>query len=189
MNEQEAVSSLKRGDIRGLDTLVRAYQVQAVRTAYLVTGDRFLAEDVMQSAFLKAFEQIDHFDAHRPFGPWFLKIVLRDAIKEAKRKERNTSISPSINGQEGGADTLQAGNQSDPLYLLEHAEVADDVRTALRQLPVEQRGAIVQRYFLGMSEEAMASQQQRPKGTVKWRLHAARERLRHLLIDAKEHVS
>ena len=45
MNEGEAISRLKQGDISGLETLVHRYQVQAVRTAYLVTRDRHLAED------------------------------------------------------------------------------------------------------------------------------------------------
>jgi hypothetical protein len=53
MEEQEAIARLKRGDIGGLEALVRKHQVQAVRTAYLITRDRALAEDIVQTAFLR----------------------------------------------------------------------------------------------------------------------------------------
>jgi len=68
MEEQEAIARLKRGDISGLEALVRKYQVQAVRAAYLITHDRGLAEDIVQAAFLRAYERIGQFDAGRPFG-------------------------------------------------------------------------------------------------------------------------
>ena len=48
MEEQDAIMRLKQGDIAGLEALVRRYQVQAVRTAYLVTRDLPLAEDIVQ---------------------------------------------------------------------------------------------------------------------------------------------
>lgn len=69
--EQQALARLKERDIGGLEFLVRRYQVQAVRAAYLVTRDRGLAEEVVQSAFLRAYERIEQFDARRPFRPWF----------------------------------------------------------------------------------------------------------------------
>ncbi len=73
MDESRAIARLKRSDIAGLETLVRAYQLRAARTAYLIVRDRALAEDIVQSAFVRVFEHIDQFDARRPFGPWFLR--------------------------------------------------------------------------------------------------------------------
>ena len=81
MEEQKAIARLKRGDISGLEALVRKYQVQAVRAAYLIIRDRALAEDIVQAAFLRAYERIGQFDAGRPFGPWFLRSVVNDAVK------------------------------------------------------------------------------------------------------------
>ncbi|MEO8609830.1 MAG: sigma factor [Chloroflexota bacterium] len=66
MNENQAIKRLKRGDINGLETLVRQHQVRAVRTAYLITQDRALAEDVVQAAFVRAYQHIDQFDVSRP---------------------------------------------------------------------------------------------------------------------------
>ncbi len=84
--EQQAIRLLQQGNIEGLETLVQAYQVRAVHTAVLITHERQLAEDVVQDAYLQAYRKIAQFDERRPFGPWFLKIVINAARKAAQRK-------------------------------------------------------------------------------------------------------
>src|SRR5712692_3502470 len=92
MDEPEAISRLKRGDIGGLEWLVLRYQLPAVRAAYLVTHDRASAEDLTQSAFLRAYERIEQFDDERPFGPWFLRSVVNDAVKVTRRRGRQVGL-------------------------------------------------------------------------------------------------
>lgn len=65
MQEREAVEQLLCGDINGLEFLVRRHQVRAVRAAYLITHDLPLAQDVVQAAFIKAYERMDQFDPRR----------------------------------------------------------------------------------------------------------------------------
>ena len=81
MDEQEAIQQLKHGDIGGLEFLVYRYQLKAVRTAYLITRDLGLAEDVVQDAFLHVYRSIRGFDAARPFEPWFLRSVINASVK------------------------------------------------------------------------------------------------------------
>lgn len=88
MEERRAIERLKGGDIGGLEVLVREHYTHAVRTADLILRDRALAEDVAQGAFVRAYERIDQFDEKRPLGPWFMKIVVNDAVKAASRRER-----------------------------------------------------------------------------------------------------
>ena len=71
---------------------VNRYQVQAVHTAYLITGDHAVAEDVVQTAFLRLADKIGLFDDQRDFRPWFLRSVVNDSIKEVKRHARNVSL-------------------------------------------------------------------------------------------------
>jgi len=181
MEEQEAIARLKRGDIGGLEALVRRYQVQAVRTAYLITCDHALAEDIVQAAFLRACEHIGQFDAGRPFGPWFLRSVANDAVKAAARRERQVSLEADSEGEETSLADLLADPDPGPNDLVEAAEVRQTVWAALGKLPPAQRAAIVLRYYLDLSEAEMADELACPPGTVKWRLHAARKRLRRLL--------
>jgi RNA polymerase sigma-70 factor, ECF subfamily len=180
MKEQKAIARLKRGDIGGLDVLVCRYQVRAVRAAYLVVRDRALAEDIVQAAFVRAYERIDQFDAERPFGPWLLRIVVNDAVKAANRRERAVSLEAAREGELALADLL-ADPTPGPASLAEAAATRQAVWKALGRLPPPQRAAIVLRYYLGLSEAEMATTLACPPGTIKWRLHAARKRLRALL--------
>jgi len=181
LEEQEAIARLQRGDISGLEILVRLYHLQAIRAAYLVTRDRSLAEDIMQTAFLRAYERIGQFDAQRPFGPWFLKSVIRDAVKAASREKRYVSFQQSDLPESNGSTYSHSSWDGEPAALLERAETHAEIESALALLPPVQRAMIVQRYFLGLGEVEMASLNNCPPGTIKWRLHAARKRLRLLL--------
>ncbi len=149
--ERQAIARLKRGDIGRLEPLVRRYQLPALRAATLITRDRALAEDIVQAAFLRAYERIGQFDPGRPFGPWFLRVVVNDAAKAAARRQRQQSLDePEADGT-AIAERL-AASEGDPLALLERAETEREISAALAYLPVAQRAAIVQRYYLDLSE-------------------------------------
>ncbi len=178
-DEKEAITRLRQGDISGLETLVRLYQVAAVQTAYLITFDRAQAEDIVQAAFLRVFERIHQFDSGRAFKPWFLRIVVNDAIKTSRRHQ-TLSLDAHLNSQNEISPNLN-NFLPGPAELFEQAETRQTIREALRQLSPEQRAVIVLRYFLELSESQMADQLQCPPGTIKWRLHAARTRLKELL--------
>ena len=92
MNDQREMERLSQGDIAALGTLVKRYQTPALRAAYLVTHDLALAEDVVSTAFLRVFERAEQYDPNRPFGPWFYRIVVTDAIKAVQRRDRTTTL-------------------------------------------------------------------------------------------------
>ena len=181
MDDLQAIARLKQGDITGLEALVLTYQRQAISTAYLITRDRPLAEDIVQAAFLRVYERISQFDSRRPFGPWFLRSVVNDAIKAATRQTRLVSLE-NVTSHEADAPTaLPSDPSAEAIELLERAETHEAVRSALDQLTPAQRTVIVQRYYLGMSEAEMATALARPTGTIKSRLSAAQKQLRYLL--------
>ena len=181
MVEIQAIALLKCGDITGLETLVNLYQLQALRTVTLITGDLALAEDIVQSAFIRAAERIDQFDSRLSFGPWFLRIVTNDAIKATKRQKRQISI------DEDNQEDLAFLIDSTPLpeESVELSEAKQVVWQALQTLPPKQCAAVVLRYYLGMNEDEMAVELNRPAGTIKWRLHNARKRLKQILRPNK----
>jgi RNA polymerase sigma-70 factor (ECF subfamily) len=177
MDERDQIARLQQGDLSGLAGLVATHQVQAVRTAYLICHDRALAEDIVQAAFLRAYERITQFDPSRPFGPWFLRSVINDAIKAADHRERGLSL----DHDGGGPMALLVSPTPDPLALLMAAETQEAIWGALARLTPMQRAAVVLRYYLDWSEAEMAEYLECPPGTVKRRLHDARLRLRRLL--------
>lgn len=180
MDERQAVARLKRGDIGGLEALVRQYQVQAVRAAYLITRDRAQAEDIVQAAFVRAYQRIHQFNSTHSFGPWFLRSVINDALKGVTRNRHVSLEQPDAIHDESLAERLFDPAPS-PTDARETQEIREEVWEALGKLSPDQRAVVVLRYFLEYSEAEMAHALSCPPGTVKWRLHAARERLRALL--------
>ncbi len=175
MEEREAVARLKRGDIGGLEVLVTKHQVKAVQAAYLIVGDYALAEDVAQGAFLRAYERIASFDGARPFGPWFMRLVVNRAISVAGGR-RDLSFEAHAE-DEGTLPSHDSGLQE----MLETSETRDEILAALEKLSPGQRAAIVMRYFLDLSDAEVSQRLAVPPGTVRRRLHDARQRLRRLL--------
>lgn len=183
MDEQQAISRLQQGDLNGLEYLVQRYQVQAVHSAYLIIGDYPTAEDVVQAAFLKIARKINQFDSQYPFRPWFLRTVINDAIKAAKRQQKSVSLDEPID--EAVSDWL-LDKTSRPEELAEANDLRRKVWAALQQLPPEQRAVIVQRHFLEMSETEMVEQLEVPASTIKWWLYSARKNLK-VLLSGEDH--
>jgi RNA polymerase sigma-70 factor (ECF subfamily) len=178
MDEQQAIQQLKSGDIGGLEFLVMRYQVKAVRTAYLITRDPGLAEDIVQDSFVRAFHSIRGFNETRPFEPWFLRSVINASIKMMQRSARQVQV-----GEESDETVLAelAASVESAEKQVESIEIQNQIWDAMQKLSPRQRAVVVQRYFLEMSEKEMAKEAGSAVGTIKWMLNAARERLRVLL--------
>jgi len=185
MEDRAAISRLKQGDLNGLEALVNRYQVQAVHAAYMIVFDRGLAQDVTQTAFVKAAERIHQFDEGLPFGPWFFRIVVNDALKLAKKQKRNVSLEEQLDESATRFAQWLRDPGSQPEQLVEQKETRQVILQAIRSLPPEQRAVIVMQYFLDMSEKDMSEKMERPLSTIKWWLRDARKRLRNL-IDTPE---
>ena len=180
MDDQIAISRLKLGDLNGLELLVNRYQAQAVRAAYLVLYDRALAEDVVQSAFLKTAERIHQFDEERPFPPWFFRVVVNDALKTAQKQRYRVPLDELDESTVRVVDWL-TDPAPPPERQLEEKEIRVNLLKAIHSLPPEQRAVIVMQYYLDLSEADMSANMNRPLSTIKWWLRDARKRLRELL--------
>jgi len=178
LDEQDAIQRLKNADMRGLEALVSLHQLRAIRAAYFITQDLSLAEDIVQEAFLKLRGSIKGFDQSRAFAPWFLRSVVNAAIKAARRQSRLVPIDDEA--VEGQLSELGSGPETVESHF-EQSEFQEQVWLALQALSPRQRAAIVQRYYLEMSEKEMSVHLDAPPGTVKWLLNAARRNLKALL--------
>lgn len=180
MEDQIAISLLKQGNLNGLEALVNRYQAKAVHAAYLITNERALAEDVVQSAFVKVAERIHQFDENRPFYHWFFRIVVNDALKAANRGRRSVSLE-ELDAPAGKIAKWLTDPSPQPDQLLEQKELRENVLNAIRSLPPEQRAVVVMQYFLDLSEADMSARMEHPLSTIKWWLRDARKRLNHLI--------
>jgi len=178
MDDLQAIRRLKRGDIGGLEDLVARYQTRAVETAFLITQDLALAEDVVQDVFVNLYRRIRHYDENRPFEPYLMKSVVNAALDAGQREAR--WVHSAMEEDTGDLEALitRAASVEDQV---EAAQLRGAIGAALAALPARQRAVIVQRYYLDMSEKEMAQVLESSPGTVKWLLSKARTRLRTLL--------
>jgi RNA polymerase sigma-70 factor (ECF subfamily) len=177
LDDLQAIRRLKNGDIGGLELLIARYQEKAVRTAFLVTHNQPMAEDVVQDVFVHFFQRAYRFDETRAFEPYFMRSIVNAALNSVQKEKRGTYL-PEENTSFLEALLEQAASLEEQA---ESAYFERQILEALSKLPARQRAVIVQRYYLEMSEKEMAETLDTPPGTVKWLLNAARDRLRSLL--------
>jgi RNA polymerase sigma-70 factor, ECF subfamily len=175
MDDLQAIRRLKRRDTSGLEPLVMRYQVKATRVAFLITNDQNSAQDAVQETFLQIMEGIQHFDETRPFEPYLMRSVIHTALRLVRRENRSIPLEDldEVKSLLDHAATVESQ--------VEFAHLRKEILSAISKLSPRQRAVIIQRYYLGMSEEEMAFSSGAAPGTVKWLLNAARSRLRRLL--------
>lgn len=170
IDEAELLERCRAGDQQGFAELFRLYQTRALRLAYAITGDSVLADDATQEAFIQAFRALRNIRPGAPFGPWFFSVLANRARRLAIRRRWRWL---PLTSAEGLTDTRAAA-------ALASAENGEVWRAAQR-LPVDLRVVVALRYVLDMSEAEMAASLQVPTGTVKSRLHRARQLLKQQL--------
>jgi len=178
MDDLQAIRCLKNGDIGGLEVLVVRYQHKAVQTAYLITHDEQLAEDVAQDTFVQVYQHIQQFDEARPFAPYLLRCITNAALNATLKTTRWVQFGVGTDVNQVAELLTEAVSVEEQV---EYARLKEEIACALASLLPRQRTAIVQRYYLGMNEKEMAESLSAAPGTVKWLLNTARQRLRSLL--------
>ena len=148
MEDAELVAAAKDGDEAAIESLVKKYLPQVLRLAARLAGQTELAEDIAQEAFVKAWRNLNTYDAAKPFAPWMLAIT-RNAALDLLRKRRAvpfSALSPA-NGEDGMdfADTL-ASEEPLPEEVLARAESDQTVAAALLRLPERDRTVLTLRY-------------------------------------------
>jgi RNA polymerase sigma-70 factor (ECF subfamily) len=161
------------GDPAGFAALVQRYQRVFFTVALRILGDGDESNDAVQNAFIKVYEKLETFDPARRFFSWAYRILVNECLN-ARRARRP---------QEPLTVDLQASG--DPLETLERDERRRRVQSALLALSLEHREVVVLRHFAGLSYDEISDALHVPVATVKSRLHSARQRLAHLLLETE----
>jgi RNA polymerase sigma-70 factor, ECF subfamily len=97
-DEPALVAAAQGGDIAAFETLVGRYERKILRLAQNITQNREDAEDVMQEAFLKAYEHLSGFQGNSRFYTWLVRIAVNQALmKLRKRRPNQVSIDEDLN--------------------------------------------------------------------------------------------
>ena len=178
VREQKIIESALDGNQSAYEQLVSDYQNRLFWSIRGDVGCPFLAEDIVQEAFVRAFVHLKTFRHQSSFYAWLYRIAL-NARSTYLRKHRNVLQSESIENQ--AADMPSEPTES-PLCRVERVEARKQVRDALEKLSQDHRTILLLREFEGFDYQTIADTLEISLGTVRSRLARARASLKRELV-------
>ncbi len=173
MSEDLNIARCQEGDREAFRVLVDRHKDVLYGTAILMTGNRAVAEEIVQEAFLSAWRGIGGFKRGQPLKPWLTRILVNGVL--AQKRKRSIPTVPIEDSDGTGAPSV-----SDHTEVIERRAI---LRQALTKLAPEQQKLVVLRYFSELTVPEIAGTMGIKEGTVKSRLHRALGRLREHLEE------
>lgn len=176
ITDLELVEKVKTGDRISFSELVRRHQRSLLRMSLRFIKDIYAAEDVVQEAFIKAFEKIHTFEGRSSFKSWLFQI----AINTARNKLRDTRMNMM------NIDNIQLAVGAHAENALVHTAVSDLIQNEIEKLPLRQRTALVLRVYEDMSFQEIAEVMECPYDTAKANYRHALLKLKDILQGQRE---
>ncbi len=162
------------GEAQAFEVIFDRHASAAFSLAYRMCGRRGMAEDVVQEAFLSLWRSGARYDRARgSVRSWVLGVVHNRAIDAFRREVVRTGRDVS---DEGAAERMPAPENTEAE--VQRRDEAEHVRSALQELPADQRQVIELAYFGGFSHSQIATMLKLPAGTVKGRMRLGLTKLR-----------
>jgi RNA polymerase sigma-70 factor, ECF subfamily len=177
--DEEAMQLVGDGNPRAFELIYDRHGGAAFSLAYRMVGNRVLAEDIVQEAFLSIWRSRMRYDRSRgSVRTWVLGIVHNRAIDALRRGSTHERKQETLDGVE---ERHEAPERTD--VEAARREEARSVRTALETLPDDQRRTIELAYFAGFTHSQIAELLDQPIGTVKGRMRLGLDKLRRQLAE------
>ncbi len=172
--DPHVVRAAKAGDLVAFESLVRRYQADVYRFTLHLIRDGTAAEEITQDTFVRAYRSLGRYRGDSRFSTWLFSIArncVRDEFRRSARQARLTK-------------RLEAGERSEPRV---EATTAPEIHEALAALPRELLEPVVMIDMFGLSYREVSKATGVSEGTIKSRMHRARQQLADMLgPDAKD---
>jgi RNA polymerase sigma-70 factor (ECF subfamily) len=176
--EAMLLGRIARGDEGALAALYDRLAPLAYGLAVRIAGDRRLAQDAVQEAFVRAWRRAASYDVQRGGArAWLLRIVRNAAIDQLRAERAKLRAEVGANEEASGRPAER------PDHSAASAQLSSRLRDAVRRLPEEQQRVIEIAYFEGLSHSEIAAREGIPLGTVKSRIHDGVVRLRRFVDE------
>lgn len=177
------VARVRGGDIAAYDELVRKYERQIFRISQHITQNREDAEDVMQDAFLKAYQKLDQFQGNSKFYTWLVRIAVNESLMRLRKRRtgKMVSIDEDLETEDGSVPRDLADWAPDPEQNYTQTELGKILEKAIKGLPPGFKVVFELRDVQGLSTEDTAEALGLSVPAVKSRLLRARLQLRERL--------
>ncbi len=176
LGEAALVTSAQAGDERAFEELVRRCSPRLQRVLFRITRDGEVADDALQEALIRAWQNIDRFQRRSSFFTWLTRIAINEAYRTV---QRNQAAAALVLDDAVGERVPGWGDRPDELF--ESREFLAAVDAALARLPIDYRAAVVLRDAEGLSTSEAAGVLEIGERALKSRLHRGRMALRREL--------
>ena len=174
----ELVDRAKRGDSNAFDELVRKYRPRVYALALHLTGQASDADDITQDAFLKAYHKLPEFEGRSEFFTWIYRITLHRALN-AKRDQNRRRTVPFDDPRLVAA--VAADAQGDPERAVQLRDRYRALLEAFDRLSPLLQTTVVLTTLQGLNYKEAAVVLETTEGTIAWRIHEARRKMRGYL--------
>jgi RNA polymerase sigma-70 factor (ECF subfamily) len=180
--DRELVTAAREGDAEAFGLLVRRHQRRVYRLAVHLLKSGAEAEDVTQDTFVRAYGALDRFDGRSEPFTWIYRICVNlslNALRSRKTRRASSPDDPRVEGllidnrPDGGSPARSSSDKQLGRALVEGIdELSDTLRTTLVLVCID-----------GLSHAEAGEVLGCPEGTVAWRVHEARKKLRGMLSE------
>jgi len=173
------VQRVQTGEVKAFDLLINKYKERLFAIVYNLTSNREDASDLTQEAFIKAFRSIGYFKGQSSFFTWLYRIAVNAALTHLKRNRLRRFFSFETMDQEvsqtEAMEVLAERLQTDKSLLAK--ELQEKLNEALQKLSLKHRTVVVLFEIEGLSHLEIAEVMNCSEGTVRSRLHYAKQQL------------
>ncbi len=173
----DVVKRVQAGDVAAFDVLIRKYRERVFGVVYNLTSNREDTADLVQDAFIKAFQSINRFQGQSSFFTWLYKIAVNTTLSHLRKNKLRQFFSLE-KVQEDGAATEILNQLTDTSGADRDAylkELQEKLNEALQKLSIKHRTVITLFEIDGLSHAEIAEVMDCSEGTVRSRLHYAKQ--------------
>jgi RNA polymerase sigma-70 factor (ECF subfamily) len=177
----EIVERVKAGDTALYEIIMRRYNQRLYRVARAILRDDGEAEDVIQDAYVRAYQHLHQFAGFAQFSTWLTRITVNEALSRVRLRNRNQQMEEAEDNGEGSMN--MAGTALDPEQRASIAELGHLLEEAVLDLPEQYRIVVMLRDIEGLSTAETAAALDLSEENVKVRLHRGHSKARSWLFE------
>ena len=174
VDDRALIEAVRSGDRDAFGLLVEREAAAVYRACHRILGRRHDAEDATQESFVAAFRSIGGYRGDGSLRGWLLRIATRQSFRRLAQRRPTAEL-------DAAGEPILADTAADPKRIVVAAEIRDEVREAVAQLPDPYREVVALRFFGELSLAEVAEATGRPINTVKTHLRRGLERLRPIV--------
>ena len=180
ISNSELVRKSQLGDKAAFEQLVIRHQDLVFSLAYKLTGNREMANDVAQEAFIRAWKAIEKFRGDSTFSTWIYRITVNTAwtLRKKAKKHNTLNIDDTY-------EPIVIDEKKDPELVAINSDLSSVLINALDKIPIEQRIIVELKNIEGRSHKEIADYLDISVTAAKVRLHRAQQKLRQILEEVE----